>query len=170
VNKQYVIAGTGSRNLILDEDKYGEVMINLRQLLSEAKTEHGDNLMVISGMAEGYDEVLAGAAMIEKVKLLAAIPNVGYGDYYWKNNSLLKLDRTVPFQVLTDYAKSTGGIEYVCRKVYQNGRHSNFIRNEWMADRASIVWVYNPVTKGTKQCYDYCLSKNIETRVIDAVA
>jgi len=167
IRKQFVIAGTGSRNLVLDEDKYNEVMIMIRGLLKVAKTVYGDNLLVISGMAEGFDEVLAGAAMIEKIKLLAAVPNVGYANYYWKDNSLLKLNRILPFNLLLEYAKSTGGVHYVCSGIYEGGRHSNFIRNEWMADQADLVWVYNPTTKGTAQCYGYCRLKNIETLIIN---
>lgn len=167
-NPQYIIAGTGSRKLVLDKEKYLEMADKISVLLVEAKAEHGDNLLVISGMAEGFDEVLAGSALLEGVSLLAAIPNHGYGDYYWKRNSLMGLDRTVPFTILTDYARSTGGVHYVCNNIYENGKHSNFIRNEWMADRANIVWVYNPTSRGTKHCYEYCLKNDIKTHILDA--
>jgi len=139
---KFVIAGTGSRSLVKDEDKMNKVQEYLIDLLTQAKAKHGDNLVVISGMAEGFDEVLARAAMCVGVTLIAAIPNKGYSAYYWRDNSELKIDRMDAFQELARYANETGAVHYVCGKnVYVDGKHSNFVRNEWMADRADVVWV-----------------------------
>jgi ribA/ribD-fused uncharacterized protein len=165
---KFVIAGTGSRSLVNDEDKMNKVEEYLIDLLTQAKAKHGDNLVVISGMAEGFDEVLARAAMCVGVTLIAAIPNKGYSAYYWRNNSVLKIDRMDTFQELARYANNTGAVHYVCGKnIYVDGKHSNFVRNEWMADRADVVWVYNPTSRGTAQCYNYCRTNGIKTFIIN---
>jgi hypothetical protein len=165
---KFVIAGTGSRSLILDEEKMDKVEDYLLELLYQAKAKHGDNLVVISGMAEGFDEALARSAMCVGVTLIAAIPNKGYSAYYWRDNSELKIDRMDTFQELARYANETGAVHYVCGKnVYVDGKHSNFVRNEWMADRADVVWVYNPTSKGTAQCYNYCRTNGIRTFIIN---
>jgi hypothetical protein len=168
---KFVIAGTGSRSLILDEGKMNKVQEYLIDLLTEAKAKHGNNLVVISGMAEGFDEALARSAMCVGVTLIAAIPNKGYSAYYWRNNSQLKVDRMDSFQELAGYAHRSGGVHYVCGKdIYVNGKHSNFVRNEWMADRADVVWVYNPTSRGTAQCYNYCRTNGIKTFIINPEA
>jgi hypothetical protein len=72
------------------------------------------------------------------------------------------------FQDLAGYAHRSGGVHYVCGKdIYVNGKHSNFVRNEWMADRADVVWVYNPTSRGTAQCYNYCRTNGIKTFIIN---
>ena len=165
---KFVIAGTGSRSLILDEGKMNKVQEYLIDLLTQAKAKHGNNLVVISGMAEGFDEALARAAMCVGVTLIAAIPNKGYSAYYWRDNSQLKVDRMDSFQELAGYAHRSGGVHYVCGKnIYVNGKHSNFVRNEWMAGRADVVWVYNPTSRGTAQCYNYCRTNGIKTFIIN---
>ena len=165
---KFVIAGTGSRSLILDEEKMEKVEDYLIDLLTQAKAKHGNNLVVISGMAEGFDEALARAAMCVGVTLIAAIPNKGYSAYYWRDNSQLKIDRMDTFQDLAGYAHRSGGVHYVCGKnIYVDGKHSNFVRNEWMADRADVVWVYNPTSRGTAQCYNYCRTNGIKTFIIN---
>ena len=158
---KFVIAGTGSRSLILDEGKMNKVQEYLIDLLTQAKAKHGNNLVVISGMAEGFDEVLARASMSLGVTLIAAIPNKGYSAHYWGN-------RMNAFQDLADYAHRSGGVHYVCgTSIYADGKHSNFVRNEWMADRADIVLVYNPTSRGTAQCYNYCRTNGIKTFIIN---
>jgi len=147
------IAGTGSRELVLDRERYCQVRDCLANLLAGAKAEHGDNLMVISGMAEGFDEAFASAAIMADVPFIAAIPNSGYIRYYWGRTSLLKRDRTAEADAILSQASD---IVYVCDGIYApDGRHANFHRNEWMVDHADIVWVYNPTTRGTAQCYAY---------------
>ena len=165
---KFVIAGTGSRSLILDEGKMNKVKEYLINLLTQAKAKYGNNLVVISGMAEGFDEALARAAMSVGVTLIAAIPNKGYSAHYWGKNSQLKVDRMNAFQELAGYAHRSGGVYYVCgTSIYVDGKHSNFVRNEWMGDRADIVWVYNPTSRGTAQMYNYCRTNGIKTFIIN---
>jgi hypothetical protein len=106
--------------------------------------------------------------MATELPLLAAIPNKGYANYYWKNNSMTGSDRMADFQILADYASNTGRIHYVSQGIYgADGRHSNFHRNEWMVAQADIVWVYNPSTRGTSQCYEHCKRVGKPTHLIE---
>lgn len=161
----FYIAGTGSRELILDKDKRREVRDYLADLLAKAKVKHGDRLIVISGMAEGFDEALARAAIMADVTFIAAIPNKGYIDYYWGKKSMLGRNRMAEAQEILSKA---GEIVHVCDGIYgPDGRHANFHRNEWMVDHADIVWVYNPTTRGTAQCYAYCKKVGKRTFIIN---
>lgn len=160
---KFVIAGTGSRELV-QEQHFKKVEEYLAKLLTQAKTKHGDNLQVISGMAEGFDEALACAAILAKVNFVAALPNRGYLDYYWGKKSLLGRNRITEAQEIISKAND---IVCVCDGIYgPDGRHANFHRNEWMVDHADIVWVYNPTTRGTAQCYSYCVRKGQRTFLI----
>jgi hypothetical protein len=165
----FYIAGTGSRGLIKDKDKRREVRDYLAELLTKAKAKHGDRLIVISGMAEGFDEALARAAIMVDVPFIAAIPNKGYIDYYWGKTSDLGRNRIAEAQEILSKAHE---IVYVCDGLYgvgPNGKteHANFIRNYWMVDHADIVWVYNPTTPGTANCYAYCKKVGKRTFIID---
>lgn len=166
--EKFIIAGTGSRELVKDNKEWLKVLRYLMHLLYGAYEKHGDKLLVVSGMAEGFDEALAQAAFMTEVPLLAAIPNKGYSKYYWEKNSLTGNNRMEEFQEFAKYAHRTGGVHYVCNGIYgPDGRHSNFHRNEWMVDQADIVWVYNPTTRGTAQCYAYCKKVGKRTFIID---
>jgi len=161
----FYIAGTGSRELILDVDKRREVRDYLADLLTKAKEKHGDKLIVISGMAEGFDEALARAAIMANVPFIAAIPNNGYIEYYWGKKSMLGRNRMAESQEILSKASD---IVYVCDGIYgPDGRHANFHRNEWMVDHANIVWAYNPTTRGTAQCYAYCKKVGKPVFIID---
>jgi len=167
----FYIAGTGSRELILNVDKRREVRDYLADLLTQAKEKHGDKLIVISGMAEGFDEALARAAIMADVPFIAAIPSSGYIEYYWGRTSMLKRDRMSEAQEILSKARE---IVYVCPPSrYGNGvRHTqnggaNLDRNEWMVEHADIVWVYNPTTTGTAQCYAYCKRVGKKTYIIN---
>jgi len=122
-------------------------------------------LIVISGMAEGFDEALARAAIMANVPFIAAIPNNGYIEYYWGKKSMLGRNRMAESQEILSKASD---IVYVCDGIYgPDGRHANFHRNEWMVDHANIVWAYNPTTRGTAQCYAYCKKVGKPVFIID---
>ena len=163
----FIVAGTGSRSLVLDESKFTDIYDKLIVLLTDYREIMGNQLTVLSGMAEGFDECLAHASILVGASLMVAIPNKGYGNYYWKRNSLLGEDRMTEFNSLVSYAQDTGGVKYVCPSIYDKGRHSNFIRNEFMADLADVVLVYNPTSSGTRHCYDYCVKTGVATLIVE---
>lgn len=149
----YRIAGTGSRSLILADQKTQEaVQLVIIDLLTRAQAfceKTGKTLEVISGMAEGFDELLARTAIKLNIPLLAYIPNLGYGPYYWGRASFTKTNRYVEFTDLVSRAKA---VRYSADSVYVEGRHSNFIRNEDMLRDCNYLLVYNPTSPGTAQC------------------
>ena len=162
---KFIIAGTGTRQLINEPQEYRHKVLNyLVELLEGAKIKYGaENVQVISGMAEGFDEALARAAVIAEVPFIAAAPNAGYVNYYWGAPSALKKTKgsrtgSSRLKAGLDLLAKAVQVVNVCKGIYgEDGRHANYIRNEWMADRASVVWVYNPNNAGgTQHCVDYC--------------
>ena len=162
---KFTIAGTGTRQLINEPQQYRHKVLNyLVELLEEAKKKHGaENIQVISGMAEGFDEALARAAIIAEVPFIAALPNAGYINYYWSAPDVKKKTKgsrsgSSRLESGLDLLTKAVQVVNVCKGIYgEDGRHANYIRNEWMADRASVVWVYNPNNDGgTQHCVDYC--------------
>lgn len=169
--RDYVIAGTGSRELILCPEKYQAVLSHLITLLQLEKEKHGEFLRVLSGMAEGFDEALASAAAHTNIPWYAVVPNPGYVEYYWKKKSITGTDR---LPVALPLLKTATQLLYVCPThtgiKYPFPGGANLDRNEWMVDHANEVWVYNPSTKGTAQCYSYCKKTGTPTRLIPTTA
>lgn len=149
-----IIAGTGPRKLILAG------LERCQYVLGQVKEEllaHSD-VQVMSGMAEGFDECVAAAAVQLDLPLHAVIPNYGYGQFYWGRNSQLKVDRYHLFEEYVAYAAENGSVTYVIEDVYNttgvyaNGKHSNFLRNEVMVERADRFVALDENSKGTKHC------------------
>lgn len=162
-----IIAGTGSRSLRKDEELFNKVYEEVRGRIGlEFKKP-----TLMSGMAEGFDEIIAKVAMDTGCPLICAIPNDGYLRYYWEQNSVTGKDRYDEACEICEYAFSTydrgGYIEYVCDSVYVNGVHANFIRNEWMVNKADLMLVYNPTSRGTKHCFEYINKVNRKYEIIE---
>src|SRR5690606_5647792 len=123
---------------------------------AELSNIHGDALVVMSGMAEGFDKCLAIAALNMGIRLWCAIPNKGYSDYYWKRHSLTGEDQSGTF---FDIIRKAWRITYVMEEVHNvsaitlNGKHSNFWRNDFMVEKADEFLVYDIPTPGTQQCF-----------------
>lgn len=154
----YVVAGTGSRSLLTAP---AEVRMAARNVVSTKlkalRREHGDRLVIMSGGAEGWDELVAVTALSLGLPLWLALPNRGYGAYYWGRSSLTGQDRVPAFVKLVEQAwRVTYVMEDVhgVRGLYLDGVHSNFVRNDFMAETADRFWVWNPQSKGTAHCLD----------------
>jgi hypothetical protein len=158
----FTIAGTGSRSLALDPVASDRVLSYLVTLLTGARKKHPE-LRVLSGMSEGFDELLAGASVATGVPFVAVLPNPSYLTYAWRDHSYLQRDRLKEAELLLAQASE---VVTVSTTLYVGGRHSNLARNEWMADRCDVMWVYNPVTPGTRHCYGYCRRKGVRTYLI----
>lgn len=102
----------------------------------------------MSGMAEGFDELLARSALDLGIPLWAAVPNRGYGRYYWGEHSLFGRDRLAEFDAILEQAK---WVTYVCQTLYEGGLHSNLVRNRWMVEHTDEFMV-GPGGKGTADC------------------
>lgn len=151
-----IIAGTGSRELRADEELFEKVIVQVESFLQFQSMTQMQNLTLMSGMAEGFDEIIAKVARELSVPLICSIPNRGYLEYYWKKNSVTGFDRYKEAEALCNYAESSGGyVKYICKDLYVDGVHANFVRNNWMVDNSEYMLVYNPVSRGTSHCYSY---------------
>ena len=146
-----ILAGTGSRSLATaDHDLQTDIAIRVRYLLLDKRPD-----WVMSGMAEGFDEFLALAALNLDIPLWCAVPNEGYGQYYWGQKSLYGKDRNDEFQ---EILKRATKVTYVMSEIHQTqslylgGKHANFVRNDFMVRIASDFLVYDPTSSGTRQC------------------
>lgn len=157
-----VVAGTGSRSLQLEPNTvkwavYENVLDKLRELQPNS---------VISGMAEGFDTCIARAALDLNIELVAAVPNKGYGAYYWKHNSVTGQDRYEDYIKLLNAANR---VVYVTgSQLYVAGLHSNFVRNNWMVDHANHFLVYDPKSRGTAHCFKQLKDKGRSYNIITA--
>ena len=121
----------------------------MAEVLANRLDERGDELIVMSGMAEGFDHLLAVTALKLNIPLWCAVPNRGYGQHYWRKNSLTCRDQYAEFCRLIDAAYR---VTYVCSDLYVNGQHSNFVRNSWMVEQAHEFVVWDPSSRGTAHC------------------
>lgn len=147
----YIVAGTGSRSLQIEGPTHKNYIFEeVKFKLSELQIRHGSDLTVMSGMAEGFDKALAVAAMKMGIRLWAAVPNTGYGSYYWGSKSLTGSNRLWEFDMILEYAEI---VTYVCgQDLYRDGVHANFVRNTFMVSLAAQFLVYNPSSRGTAHC------------------
>jgi hypothetical protein len=140
-----IIAGTGSRSFVLEPSYPYEFY----KWLHERLHTRDESLMLMSGMAEGWDEFVARAAIACGFPWIAAVPNRGYGEYYWGRHSRSGENRYEEFKDLLCHANE---VVYVCNSIKVNGVHSNFLRNQWMVDNADEFVVYCPTSRGTADC------------------
>jgi hypothetical protein len=153
----HIVAGTGSRSLQVADNatkRYALDAVTLR--LRERLSVHGDRLVVMSGMAEGFDSALALAGLKLGIRVWAVVPNRGYGPYSWGEHSTTGTPRLPAFQAILDQSwKVTYVMEDVHRTelLYLNGVHANFVRNDFMVEQAHEFLVWDPRSKGTAHCF-----------------
>jgi hypothetical protein len=167
----FIVAGSGSRELQTARKGVKQAVMDfLGEWLPYLKEKYGDKLVIMSGMAEGFDKALAKAALKHGIKLWCAVPNRGYGNYYWRKTSLTKQDRLWEFDAILEQAwevtfimeevhKATGsGVFYNAGTnslswERSHGKHTNFIRNDFMVEMGHAFVVYDPSTRGTADAY-----------------
>lgn len=154
----FVVAGTGSRSLrTADRDVQIDAMSRCEARIGLLLDSHGSRMVVMTGMAEGWDELVARVALRLGVRLWAAIPNRGYLDYYWRRASLLERDRSAEAAEILAQAER---VTYVAEEVYGrselkwDGLHANFWRNRFMVEQADEFVVWNPTSTGTAHCVE----------------
>ena len=104
---------------------------------------------VISGMAQGWDEAVARAALRLGIPFIAAVPSPGYGKKYWP-------DRLYQFMDLLAAAQR---VEMVSDFP---GARSMQIRNEWMVDRADLMLaLHDGSWGGTFNCIQYARKRRV---------
>lgn len=140
-----IFAGTGHR-----PDKlggYGEAVaercVNLAQNFLREQTPH----VVISGMAIGWDQALALAAIKLDIELWAYVPFPGQEKRWPARAQEL-------YRILLGQAHSVVNVS----SAYHPGAFQ--LRNEAMVDHADlIVALWNGSSGGTKNCVDYAETK-----------
>lgn len=154
--RDYVLAGTGSRSLrTADRDTQIAAMRRCETAVNKAHAEHGDRLVVMSGGAEGFDELLARVAIHLHARPWLALPNRGYLTHYWGRASLLGRDRGTEAAELLAQAEQ---VTYVMEEVHGttaltvDGLHAKFWRNRFMVDNATAFLVWDPTSRGTAHC------------------
>lgn len=153
----FIVAGTGSRSLqsASTEDKKKAHEIVTREL-TRLLDKYGDDLIIMSGMAEGFDKLLAIVALELEIPLWCAIPGAGYGEYYWNKKSLTGKNQMTKFNEIISRAKTVQYIDKITPGVqglYKDGKHINFVRNEYMVFTANAFLVWDPSSKGTAHCF-----------------
>jgi uncharacterized phage-like protein YoqJ len=139
------VMGTGSRSMVTAPDRIA-VYQNLDSKILQLQDED-PHLVLISGMAEGWDEAIAKIGMRREIPYIVCLPNDGYGRYYWAQHSLLGVNRIDMFNELILHATE---VIIVCNSLYEDGIHSNFVRNQFMVDLCDAALVYNPSSSGTR--------------------
>jgi len=156
----FIVAGTGSRSLrVADRPVQVAAMEVVTERVARLVLEHDERLVVMSGGAEGFDELLARVALKLGVRLWLALPSKTYLDYYWRRNSLLGYDRGDEARQILDAAEK---VTYVAegilgtKQLKVDGLHVNFHRNFWMVDTADDWLALGPVKpgSGTAQCVE----------------
>jgi hypothetical protein len=175
--KPFIVAGTGSRSLKVADPKFkAKVVTWTRARLQRLQGRYGNRLVIMSGMAEGWDELLAMLARELGIRLWVYIPNKGYVDYYWgptdpdkpSKGSRTGRDRREAAKSLVDYAEKVEytvedrllpkGIEataFKCPIPDKPGttEHSNYARNRAMVEDADVFLVWDPSSSGTAHCF-----------------
>jgi uncharacterized phage-like protein YoqJ len=135
-----IYAGTGHRLEVVGYENKAKLIRYATQLLPGYKPDK-----IISGMAIGWDQALAHAAVNNKIPFIAAVPFVGQANVWPKEaqeeySQLLNLAEDVVIV-------SEGGF----------ATHKYHVRNMWMSNHANaILALWNGIKKGgTHQCLTY---------------
>lgn len=146
MSTRFNIAGTGHRPPVLFEGqkfiydrKHQEVLIKFAEIALKAvlKKHNKEKAGIISGMAQGWDNALAHAAINLNLPLLAAVPFEGM-ESKWPEES--KED----FKYLLSKAAK---VHIVCEGGYEPKKF--YLRDKYMVDNADLVLAcHNGSTEG----------------------
>ena len=139
------VMGTGSRSMVTNPHRHN-IYANLEQKVLQLREQYPD-LVLISGMAEGWDEAIAKVGMRNEIPYEVALPTNTYGQYYWAQHSVLHRNRIAVFNELVEHACT---VTIISKSLYLNGLHANFVRNQYMVDRCNKALVFNPTSSGTR--------------------
>jgi len=140
---EFIVAGTGHR-----PDKLGGYGMLATERLNKFAlrwlTDHPNATTVISGMAIGWDQALACAALIKQRKLICAIPFHGQ-EKLWPAMAQRKYRRILMEAEEVHYI-SDG--KFPIRDMH--------LRNKWMVDRSThMLALWNGSAGGTANCIRY---------------
>ncbi len=145
-DRSYIMAGTGHRPDKLGN--YSEATNHRLISLARWSLEKYQPTSVISGMALGWDQALAEAAVFMKIPFEAAVPFVGQ-ESRWPAESVKR------YQRLLYQARN---VTVVCEGGYAAWRMQR--RNEWMVDHCdAVLALWNGSDGGTANCVRYAEGK-----------
>lgn len=135
-------------------DKLGGYEVTSRRALGcfavESLHRAGPEL-VITGMALGWDQAIAGACVMLDIPFIAAVPFKGQ-ERPWPH------DAKVRYDLLLERARE---VVHVCDVLTPTARAMQ-IRNEWMVDRAdSVLALWNGTFGGTHNCIAYAKKQGV---------
>lgn len=145
-----IIAGTGHRpdKLVRTDIKpYTAAQHFLLVKICEKYLEQLNATKCITGMALGFDQAFAHAAINLKLPLIAAIPFNGQ-ERIWRKESQFF------WKYLVDYASLHGEVHYLAEHY---SREALMNRNRWMVDHCDeVLACCNDIgSSGTAQCINY---------------
>lgn len=136
------VAFTGHRPTKLGG--YGDSVFGRLVTLAEDYLRENDAAYAISGMALGWDQAAAVAALNLGIPLLAAIPFVGQESRWPLSSQILYRERL---------ARATW-IQVVCPGTHSAAAFQQ--RNEWMVDNGSkLAALWDGSLGGTRNCVKY---------------
>ena len=152
----FTVAGTGPRSLqsVSTEEKKAAYSIVASELI-RLRSKYGEDLMIMSGMAEGFDKLIATVALEFEIPLWCAIPSKSYGSYYWGKKSTTGQNQLIKFNEMVKSAKHVTYVDQITpgmEGLYRDGKHVNFIRNEFMVSTADAFLIWDASSPGTKNC------------------
>lgn len=146
MSERFSIAGTGHRpNVIFEKEKYPyakehqDILVKFaqQQILNLMKSANKTIAGIISGMATGWDQGIARAAINLGLPLLAAVPFEGMESKWPESGQKEYKD------ILSKAAK----VHIVCEGGYEAKKF--YLRDKYMVDNADIILaLYNGAEKG----------------------
>ena len=149
-----VVAGTGHRPQKLQStwSQYEPLTLPRLTLLAQSALKKSKPVLVISGMALGWDTAIALAAINLGIPLIAAVPCLNHS-FKWSQS------QQDQWQYIIGKA-----IAVHCPDVPYSPAAMQ-IRNEWMCDRASIMLaLWDGSSGGTANCLKYARGKGVEVK------
>jgi uncharacterized phage-like protein YoqJ len=141
-----IVAGTGHR-----PNKLGGYTVRVERMqeaIAYAWLSDNHPEIVISGMALGWDQALARAAIARNVRVIAALPFENHHSI-WPHWQIEKY---------TDLLSKCYEVKIVCNGGYEKWKMQK--RNEWMVDNCDLVLaLWDGSTGGTNNCIQYAISK-----------
>ena len=142
-----IIAGTGHRPPKLGGYHLFLYWVNLaNEYLVKNKPDK-----LISGMALGWDQALAQAAVDLQIPLLAAVPFIGQESKWPKASQMAYLElleKADEVHIVSDGGYSAGKMQ---------------VRNEWMVDNCDhVLALWDGTGGGTGNCIQYAKSKDVK--------
>lgn len=134
------IEKANGKNLIdfrkYDEEVFNKVYNEIEMFMNNFYKDliKKEDLVLISGMARGADEIFALYAMKNNLKLFLAIP---YRISWHKTRK----ESAINYDEILEYAKNSEGFEEI-KKGYKNTKNSYFARNQYMVDIADTIISY----------------------------